>query len=154
MKNKPFLFFIAAFFLLVSCLLILILMNLFTKQPSQSRALPSPTGLQERISRYPTLYPSVGEGEAGFSPEEQQHLLKVRREADQAYQDRKNRLPFITQLPYQNNHFKVEITAISDTIYITTFGGESYKDLYRNEALAWIRQNGGNPDTLTISYKN
>lgn len=93
------------------------------------------------------------QGESGISDEELEEMIRLRGEADRQYQERKQRLPFITSLPYQTSRFKVEIAATSDTVTITTFGTHrDYHTAYRQEALEWIRSKGGNPDTISIRY--
>ena len=116
---------------------------------------PTPRGQTpntDRINRNPNISPVEGEG--SFSDEEVKVYLEERKRADAAYQDRLRRMPFITKLPKTTTHYKIEITAVSDTIYLTTYGPPSFREGYREEALSWIRQNGGNPASLTIQYKN
>lgn len=90
-------------------------------------------------------------GEEAFDQKAIEQLKIARDRAIKAYDDRKKRIPFLTKLPFTSvGHFKVEITASSDIIYITT---PNSLETYKNEALVWIRTNGGDPSKLTIEYR-
>jgi hypothetical protein len=140
------------FLLLISIVIYILLLN----RPSGENNLPVPSPTPYSVvpgnNTKPTPVPIYGE--SGFTSEETRTYLEIRRRAENAYQTRLREMPFITRLPYSNAHFKIEITAVSDTIYISTFGPPSFQARYREEAINWIRQNGGIPENLTISYKN
>lgn len=91
-------------------------------------------------------------GEEGGSPQEIQQMQNLFRQAEESYNQRKAEFPFIVYLPYQTNNFKVEITS-SDEIVITTYGqSASQTQAYRQQALNWLTQNGGNVSQLKIQY--
>jgi hypothetical protein len=92
------------------------------------------------------------EGETGFSEQDKEEYMKQHELAQQAYEERKRRLPFIVFLPYKSSHFRVEI-ATTDKVTITTFGSSPAQHMqYREEAGSWIRSAGGNPDQLNITF--
>ncbi len=94
------------------------------------------------------------EGESGFSAEEVKMYEQLQQEAEKAYAERRRKMPFIIYLPHQTSHYSVEISALSDTITVTTFAlHPDYHKLYKEEALNWMRANGGKPEELTITYK-
>lgn len=141
------------FLLLLAVISIIIILN----RPSalSQEALISPTPVSQTAqSKSPRVTPVTVVGESGFTPEEARNYLQVRKEADQAFADRKRRMPFITKLPYITSRYKIEISAESDTITITTVGPASFQKAYQEEARNWLRLNGGNPETLQIRYDN
>lgn len=149
MSRKYYLIAIIVLAVLTIIFIVILIMN-FLYRPEESTQSDEPRSPRITATPFPTF---TQEGEANFSEEANQELLRQRRETINAFQERKNKIPFLTKLPYSNNHFSVEIMATSDTIIITTFGGKLYEPAYREEALRWIRQNGGNPEALTIIYK-
>jgi hypothetical protein len=93
------------------------------------------------------------EGESGFNESEMEQFDRMQREAENAYKDRVKRLPFITSLPFKTDHFKIEISALSDDVTISTFANHpDLHETYRQEARNWIVSKGGKIDTLTIIY--
>jgi hypothetical protein len=99
-----------------------------------------------------TFKTDVPTGEEAFDEEEVINFQKSRAAAEKAYTLRKQRFPFITKLPYRSSRFDIDI-AMNDSIIITTHElNSSQKQAYRNEALSWLRANGGDMDNLLITY--
>jgi len=155
-NRSVYIFLGVCFLFLVAVVVLIVLINLPRTEEGLPLASPTPVTPSQRDKVRNRRTPSLpqAQGESGFTKEEYNNYLQMRKQADQTYQDRKRRMPFITKLPYSTSRFKIEITAVSDTIYITTFGPPSFQSRNREEALTWLRQNGGNPDQLTIQYKN
>ncbi|MBI2443157.1 MAG: Ig-like domain-containing protein [Candidatus Levybacteria bacterium] len=97
----------------------------------------------------------VGVGEAGLEGEALEGFRQNMKRAEDAYADRKRRMPFIVYTPYETEHFTVSVTPVNDVVTVTTHGNtESEIATYREEALDWIRENGGDPDTLVFNFQN
>ncbi len=91
-------------------------------------------------------------GEEGFTQSEVEAFQKTRLEADRATRERREKFPFLTLLPYTTSFYKIEITA-NDTIVITTYGTTTeLTQKYKNEAIKWLTDHGGNPSSLSIQY--
>lgn len=102
-----------------------------------------------------TFTTGIQVGEAGFDEETQQQFNTILKDAEDAYTDRKKRMPFIVHTPYETTNFTVSVTPVNDTVTITTHGNIPDEiAAYREEALDWIRENGGNPNTITFEYVN
>jgi hypothetical protein len=108
-----------------------------------------------KVTSYTWSFTTDGvSGEEAFTPEDIKAFQEIRKQADSAYQRRKQQFPFLTSLPYTTNHFRIDITT-SDIVVITTYGTtQAETQAYRDQALAWLRSNGGNPATLQIQYQS
>lgn len=151
-KHRLAIFFTFCFIFIVIVILFIISLNL--PKDDESVVTISPTPLSSRDKTNTTPQPSPVEGESNFNEEEIRNFQQASQQAAKAYQDRLRRMPFITKLPHATSGYKIEITAVSDTVYITTYGPPSFQARYREEALAWIRANGGDTNTLTIQYRD
>ncbi|MBI4097150.1 MAG: hypothetical protein HY428_01925 [Candidatus Levybacteria bacterium] len=146
--QKKFIFILLSFLILIPILLFAITITLRQKPPQR----PSPTP-------FPTFSPGQKKqaeetkGEAGFTPEDARQFIEARKRSDDAYTERRKRLPFIVFLPYQTSHFKVEIMSTSDTVTVTTFASTQQNHLrYQEEAKNWLTANGANFQFFTLRY--
>lgn len=103
--------------------------------------------------KFQTDREAYGEESFNDEPQEIREFQETMKRASDAFTRRKERLPFIILLPYATDHFRITISAVSDTVTITTYGNTRAEHLtYRNEALNWIRSNGGNTQNFSIIY--
>jgi hypothetical protein len=93
------------------------------------------------------------EGESSFTKADAEQFMDTKKATDQAYQDRKKKYPFITSMPYVTQNYRIDISALSDTVTITTFATHpSIHEYYQNEARKWLENKGADVKSLTIRY--
>lgn len=151
-NRRVTIFLVVCFILLIAAITLIVAINLPGDETVEPSLSPTPRAHNQRISPS-ELLPTV-QGESGFDEQEIQQYQESSKRAAEAYQNRLQKMPFITKLPHTTTRYKIEITAVSDTVYITTYGPPSFQAKNREEALSWIRLNGGNPETITIQYRN
>lgn len=68
------------------------------------------------------------------------------------YIEKVRREPFWEKLPYFSQNYKIEYRDSSDTVIVTTFLPASKTEIYKEEAILWLRSNGAKVDALKIEY--
>lgn len=134
--------------LILGSVVVLMLRGISRQGTDHTSPTPFPTFTPEEVEQA-----NETKGEAGFTPEEAKNFIDIRNQGEDVYRERKTRLPFIEQLPYETNNYKVQVMATSDTVTITTYGSTPEENLsYRQLAIDWLRSNGANFDLFTIVY--
>lgn len=138
---------------LIAIIIFFIFSLLTSQEISDENITPNPqTSLTPEEQQIRDSFIPVGE--EGMTSDNSTEYIQMREDANQAFAERKERLPFLMQLPFDGGTFKIEITPYSDTVYISTIPPESNKQLYRQQAVAWLEANGANFNNFEIEYKN
>lgn len=70
-----------------------------------------------------------------------------------AYLEKIRREPFWEDLPYFSDNYKIEYTDSNDLFIITTFLPASNTEVYKQDALTWLQENGADLNELTIEFR-